>query len=51
VVKYERKPMSTNSLFDLAKPFGTICENLILKNKVESACMNSYSRSKVMIMK
>ncbi|XDV37014.1 hypothetical protein PO909_006711 [Leuciscus waleckii] len=33
VAKYERKPMSTNSLFDLAKPFGTICEHLILKNK------------------
>ncbi|XP_028816619.1 matrin-3-like isoform X2 [Denticeps clupeoides] len=33
VIKYDRKPLSSNSLFALAKPFGTICENLVLKNK------------------
>ncbi|XP_039510379.1 matrin-3-like isoform X1 [Pimephales promelas] len=32
VLKYERKPKSTNSLFDLAKPFGTISKHLVLKN-------------------
>ncbi|XP_056106320.1 matrin-3-like [Rhinichthys klamathensis goyatoka] len=32
VLKYERKPKLTNSLFDLAKPFGTICKHLVLKN-------------------
>ncbi|XP_057205677.1 matrin 3-like 1.2 isoform X3 [Triplophysa rosa] len=33
VAKYERKPLSSNSLFALAKPFGTIREHLVLKNK------------------
>ncbi|XP_072519488.1 matrin 3-like 1.2 [Salminus brasiliensis] len=32
VVKYERKPALSN-LFALARPFGTICEHLVLKNK------------------
>lgn len=34
VIKYERKPLSSNSLFGLAKPFGTIREHLVLKKKV-----------------
>ncbi|XP_039510378.1 matrin-3-like [Pimephales promelas] len=58
VVKYERKPMSTNSLFDLAKPFGTICENLILKNKAflelqtheEALAMANYYQRKPAIL-
>ncbi|KAK7141548.1 hypothetical protein R3I93_015636 [Phoxinus phoxinus] len=32
VLKYDRKPKLTNSLFDLAKPFGTIRKHLVLKN-------------------
>ncbi|TRY97457.1 hypothetical protein DNTS_008199 [Danionella cerebrum] len=33
VAKYDRKPLSINSLFALAKPFGTIVEHLILNTK------------------
>ncbi|XP_076148522.1 matrin 3-like 1.2 [Alosa pseudoharengus] len=33
VIKYDRKPLSSNSLFALAKPFGTIREHLVLKKK------------------
>ncbi|XP_056106318.1 matrin-3-like [Rhinichthys klamathensis goyatoka] len=58
VAKYERKPMSTNSLFDLAKPFGTICEHLILKNKAflelqtheEALAMANYYQRKPAIL-
>ncbi|XP_052430459.1 matrin-3 isoform X1 [Carassius gibelio] len=58
VAKYERKPMSPNSLFALAKPFGTICENLILKNKAflemqtheEALAMANYYQRKPAIL-
>ncbi|XP_067314141.1 matrin 3-like 1.2 [Pseudorasbora parva] len=58
VAKYERKPMSTNSLFALAKPFGTICEHLILKNKAflelqtheEALAMANYYQRKPAIL-
>uniref|UniRef100_A0A3B3R3V0 Matrin 3-like 1.1 n=1 Tax=Paramormyrops kingsleyae TaxID=1676925 RepID=A0A3B3R3V0_9TELE len=33
VAKYERKPLTLNSLLVLAQPFGTVCEHLVLKNK------------------
>merc|ERR1719354_1269882 len=33
VVKYDGKPQPLNSLFALAKPFGTVRENLVLKKK------------------
>ncbi|XP_028816687.1 matrin-3-like isoform X2 [Denticeps clupeoides] len=33
VLKYERKPLSSNGLWALAKPFGTVCESLVLKKK------------------
>ncbi|XP_067314140.1 matrin-3-like [Pseudorasbora parva] len=33
VLKYERKPKLSKTLFAFAKPFGTISEHLILKNK------------------
>ncbi|XP_050983680.1 matrin 3-like 1.2 isoform X2 [Labeo rohita] len=58
VAKYERKPMSPNSLFALAKPFGTICEHLILKNKAflemqtheEALAMANYYQRKPAIL-
>ncbi|CAJ1059358.1 matrin 3-like 1.2 isoform X1 [Xyrichtys novacula] len=33
VVKYDRKPLSTKTLFGFAEPFGVLRENLVLKNK------------------
>uniref|UniRef100_A0A8C1M8M5 Matrin 3-like 1.1 n=1 Tax=Cyprinus carpio TaxID=7962 RepID=A0A8C1M8M5_CYPCA len=58
VAKYERKPMSPNSLFALAKPFGTICEHLILNNKAflemqtheEALAMANYYQRKPAIL-
>uniref|UniRef100_A0A8C2HIE0 Matrin 3-like 1.1 n=1 Tax=Cyprinus carpio TaxID=7962 RepID=A0A8C2HIE0_CYPCA len=58
VAKYERKPLSPNSLFALAKPFGTICENLILRNKAflemqtheEALAMANYYQRKPAIL-
>ncbi|XP_073677018.1 matrin 3-like 1.2 [Garra rufa] len=58
VAKYERKPMSPNSLFALAKPFGTICEHLVLKNKAflemqtheEALAMANYYQRKPAIL-
>ncbi|XP_030650046.1 matrin-3 [Chanos chanos] len=54
VAKYDRKPLSSNSLFALAKPFGTIREHLVLKNKAflelktheEALAMVSYYQRK-----
>ncbi|KAI4874752.1 hypothetical protein NFI96_028370 [Prochilodus magdalenae] len=53
VVKYERKPVLSN-LFALAKPFGTIREHLVLKNKAflelqtheEALAMSDYYHKK-----
>lgn len=58
VAKYERKPLSTNSLLALAKPFGTICEHLILNNKAflelqtheEALTMANYYQRKPAIL-
>ncbi|XP_056327950.1 matrin 3-like 1.2 isoform X2 [Danio aesculapii] len=58
VAKYERKPLSTNSLLALAKPFGTICEHLILNNKAflelttheEALAMANYYQRKPAIL-
>uniref|UniRef100_A0A671Q6H5 Matrin-3-like n=1 Tax=Sinocyclocheilus anshuiensis TaxID=1608454 RepID=A0A671Q6H5_9TELE len=58
VAKYERKPMSPNNLFALAKPFGTICEHLILNNKAflemqtheEALAMANYYQRKPAIL-
>ncbi|CAN9514638.1 unnamed protein product [Ophioblennius macclurei] len=33
VVKYDRKPLSNNTLFAYTKPFGRLHEHLVLKNK------------------
>ncbi|XP_029962349.1 matrin 3-like 1.2 [Salarias fasciatus] len=33
VVKYDRKPLSNNTLFAYTKPFGRLQEHLVLKNK------------------
>ncbi|XP_010902968.1 matrin 3-like 1.2 [Esox lucius] len=33
VAKYDKAPLSNKCLFDLAHPFGTLCEHLVLKNK------------------
>ncbi|KAL0973713.1 hypothetical protein UPYG_G00209960 [Umbra pygmaea] len=33
VAKYDKAPASNKSLFDLAQPFGTLVEHLVLKNK------------------
>ncbi|XP_052005562.1 matrin-3-like [Xyrauchen texanus] len=33
VVKYDRKPLSSNTLFALAKPFGTIHKHIVLNHK------------------
>ncbi|XP_036424400.1 matrin 3-like 1.2 isoform X2 [Colossoma macropomum] len=53
VVKYERKPVLSN-LFALARPFGTIREHLVLKNKAflelqtheEALAMSNYYQKK-----
>ncbi|XP_035266033.1 matrin-3-like isoform X2 [Anguilla anguilla] len=33
VAKYQRKPLTLNSLLVLAQPFGTVCQHLVLNNK------------------
>ncbi|KAJ8015074.1 hypothetical protein DPEC_G00022350 [Dallia pectoralis] len=33
VAKYDKAPLSNKALFDLAQPYGTLCEHLVLKNK------------------
>ncbi|KAG7464976.1 hypothetical protein MATL_G00171330 [Megalops atlanticus] len=33
VAKYERKPLTLNSLLVLAQPFGTVCQHLVLNKK------------------
>jgi len=34
VVKYDRKPLSNQTLFSFTEPFGRLAEHLVLKNKV-----------------
>ncbi|XP_052005559.1 matrin-3-like isoform X1 [Xyrauchen texanus] len=58
VAKYDRKPLSSNSLFALAKPFGTIREHLVLNNKAflelqtheEALAMANYYQRKPAIL-
>ncbi|XP_051945086.1 matrin-3-like [Xyrauchen texanus] len=58
VAKYDRKPLSPNSLFALAKPFGTIRVHLVLNNKAflelqtheEALAMANYYQRKPAIL-
>lgn len=58
VAKYDRKPMSSNTLFALAKPFGAIREHLVLNNKAfleletheEALAMANYYHRKPAIL-
>nr|XP_020449737.1 matrin-3-like [Monopterus albus] len=48
VVKYDRKPLSNNTLFAFAKPFGCLMEHLVLKNKAFLE-MNSHEEALDMV--
>ncbi|XP_074529628.1 matrin 3-like 1.2 [Halichoeres trimaculatus] len=48
VVKYDRKPLSTKTLFAFAEPFGVLRETLVLKNKAFFE-MNSHEEALDMV--
>ncbi|XP_051506626.1 matrin-3-like isoform X2 [Myxocyprinus asiaticus] len=58
VAKYDRKPLSSNTLFAFAKPFGAIREHLVLNNKAflelqtheEALAMANYYQRKPAIL-